>query len=137
VSGNIRVVINPAGVALLPRLPQVQAAAARLAGQIEARMKELCPVSPPGPLHRSGALRASISSSRRADGSWRIGPHRSYGRYVNEGTPPHIIRSHGRWPLRNRETGQVFGPIVHHPGTRAVHFIERAAQVIDGEDIRV
>jgi Bacteriophage HK97-gp10, putative tail-component len=33
------------------------------------------------------------------------------------GTRPHVIRSKGPWPLRNRRTGQVFGPVVHHPGT--------------------
>lgn len=40
-----------------------------------------------------------------------------YGLGVEVGTVAHIIRSHGPYPLRNRATGQVFGPVVHHPGT--------------------
>jgi hypothetical protein len=36
--------------------------------------------------------------------------------YIEYGTQPHTIRSHGPWPLRNRKTGQVFGHTVHHPG---------------------
>ncbi len=47
-------------------------------------------------------------------------------RETEYGSPPHIIRSHGDWPLRNRETGEVFGPIVHHPGTPAQPFLRPA-----------
>jgi hypothetical protein len=42
------------------------------------------------------------------------------------GTRPHIIRSHGPYPLRNRRTGQVFGPVVHHPGTQPRPFLRPA-----------
>lgn len=38
--------------------------------------------------------------------------------FVRDGTPSHPITSHGAWPLRNRETGQIFGRQVQHPGTR-------------------
>lgn len=43
--------------------------------------------------------------------------------FVEYGTRPHIIQSHGNYPLRNRKTGQVFGRLVHHPGTQAQPFI--------------
>ena len=46
-----------------------------------------------------------------------------YWSYVEYGTRPHIIRSHGDYPLRNRETGEVFGRVVRHPGTQAQPFI--------------
>lgn len=39
------------------------------------------------------------------------------GLFVEVGTRPHVIESHGDYPLRNRETGQVFGKRVNHPGT--------------------
>lgn len=42
------------------------------------------------------------------------------------GSRPHIIRSTGPWPLRNRETGEVFGPEVHHPGTPEQAFMRPA-----------
>lgn len=34
------------------------------------------------------------------------------------GTGPHVIRSHGDYPLRDKY-GRVFGKEVHHPGTAA------------------
>lgn len=51
--------------------------------------------------------------------------------FVNEGTRPHIIRSKGSWPLRNVSSGQVFGPVVHHPGTKANPFLTRAMEEVD------
>jgi len=89
------------------------------------------------PLQVSGRLRNSIYAERQSDESIIIGPHVSYALYVERDTRPHIIRSHGPWPLRNRATGQVFGPVVHHPGTRGQHFIERTAQSVDGKQIRI
>lgn len=41
------------------------------------------------------------------------------GLFIEVGTRPHVIESHGDYPLRNRETGQVFGRKVNHPGTEA------------------
>jgi hypothetical protein len=89
------------------------------------------------PLRPSGYLRNSVSAFRLPDGSIIIGPTAPYGRYVNNGTQPHEITSHGPWPLRNRGTGQVFGRHVHHPGTRATHFVERSAEVLRGARIHV
>lgn len=141
--------------------PNANAALARelylLAARIHLNMKRLCPVSPvvpvyarggrpvPGgrryagdfPLRPSGHLRQSIKRYRLGDGSWIIGPTADYAEYVNSGTVPHEIRSHGPWPLRNRATGQVFGRIVHHPGTRGVHFVERAVETLPHESIRI
>jgi len=45
---------------------------------------------------------------------------------VEYGTKPHIIRSHGDYALRNRETGQSFGRTVHHPGTEAQPYMRPA-----------
>ena len=46
--------------------------------------------------------------------------------FVNQGTPAHIIRSKGAWPLRNKAKGQVFGLVVHHPGQQPNPFLEQA-----------
>ncbi len=51
----------------------------------------------------------------------------NYAVHVEFGTTPHIITSKGPWPLRNKETGQVFGRIVFHPGTRAQPFLRPSA----------
>ena len=84
------------------------------------------------PLRPSGYLRNSITVRRSGPALIEVGPTADYGRYVNEGTRPHIIRSHGPWPLRNRATGQVFGQVVHHPGTHPTYFVQRAARELDG-----
>lgn len=46
--------------------------------------------------------------------------------FVLKGTKPHVIMSHGSWPLRNRRTGVVFGPRVSHPGYRGDNFLTQA-----------
>lgn len=40
------------------------------------------------------------------------------GLYTEVGTRPHVIESHGDYPLRGAN-GQVFGRRVNHPGTQA------------------
>lgn len=45
---------------------------------------------------------------------------------VEYGSDPHEIVSHGKWPLRNKETGQVFGRRVNHPGTPEQPFMRPA-----------
>lgn len=83
------------------------------------------------PLRPSGYLRNSIDAFP-SGGGFDVGPTADYGRYVNDGTRPHVIRSHGSWPLRNRATGQVFGRVVHHPGTSPTYFVQRAAADLNG-----
>lgn len=41
------------------------------------------------------------------------------------GSPPHVIRAHGRYSLHDDE-GNYFGPVVHHPGTPAQPFLRPA-----------
>jgi len=52
-------------------------------------------------------------------------PKASYAPYVEFGTAPHIIRAVNAKVLANAKTGQFFGPVVHHPGTKANPFLER------------
>jgi len=56
----------------------------------------------------------------------RIGSTLDRSVFTEMGTKPHIIRSHGNYPLRNKATGEVFGRVVHHPGTPAEPFMRRA-----------
>lgn len=129
---------------------QPQAALDVAAALVVNEMKRLCPVSKVQPVYAtrgatvaggrryagdfplrpSGYLRSSIRAIRMPDGSVRIGPTADYGRYVNDGTPPHGIDSTGTWPLRNRATGQVFGPHVNHPGTTATRFVQNSVLVL-------
>ena len=52
-------------------------------------------------------------------------PRASYAPYVEFGTGPHEIKAVNKKVLANTTTGQVFGPVVHHPGTKANPFLER------------
>ncbi len=75
-----------------------------------------------------GNLRQNIRSRMMNNFSGIIEARAPYSLFVHEGTRPHIIRSKGPWALRNKRTGQVFGRVVHHPGTTANKFFLRAVQ---------
>lgn len=129
---DVTIVWDDAAIAGLHNLPAVRAGMDRAAAAAVQTMKFLAPVSPVGPFHRSGTLRSSVRAVRMPNGDIHIGPTADYGRYVNDGTRPHLIAAHGPYSLHNRESGRYFGPIVHHPGTRAVHFIEHTAESFQG-----
>jgi hypothetical protein len=89
-----------------------------LSGAVLQEMKAMCPVSPvqpdyatkgrivPGgcrlagdfPLRSAGFLRSLCRRVREPDGGYVIGPTASYALYVNNGTQPHVITSHGPGP---------------------------------------
>ena len=52
-------------------------------------------------------------------------PKAAYAPYVEFGSRPHTITAVNKKVLANVRTGQVFGPVVHHPGTKANPFMER------------
>ena len=78
----------------------------------------------------TGGRFASLDSATVA--SVAITVNVPYASYVIRGTKPHIIRSLGPWPLRNRVTGQVFGPIVRHPGQKPNNFLAVALRSAGG-----
>lgn len=105
----------------------------REAERVTQEAKRLCPVSPVGASdHPSGQLRSSIG--------WTLGKHdrdlavevraeTDYALYVEVGTRPHTISSHGDYPLRDRK-GRVFGRTVKHPGTKAQPYLRPALDVL-------
>jgi hypothetical protein len=139
-----RTVVNHREIEALARSDDVTRWLMRCGERGVQEAKRLAPTSPAG--HDdpetgqhlpSGHLRSSIR--------WEIG-HDARGPYVDViadadealyvefGTAPHVIRSTGDWPLRNRRTGQVFGPEVHHPGTEAQPFLRPALDVMERTD---
>lgn len=94
------------------------------ARQVVARAKVLAPVD-------TGRLRASIRVERRSffglRQRWTVGSDVEYAPMVNDGTRPHIIRPRRAKALRFKVGGRtVFAKVVHHPGTRARPFLDRA-----------
>lgn len=105
------------------------------AGDIVQRGAEArAPVSDDGSgLNPPGHLKASIHvrpdhSKHHVD----VVADADYALYVELGTVPHVIRSHGNYPLRNQKTGQVFGREVQHPGTEAQPFLRPALDDLQG-----
>lgn len=94
------------------------------ARQIVARAKVLAPVD-------TGRLRASIRVERRSTFGlrqrWTVGSDVEYAPMVNDGTRPHIIRPRRAKALKFTVGGRtVYARVVHHPGTRANPFLDKA-----------
>lgn len=110
-------------------MAQIEARIGRLVGRVVDDVADdaerACPVD-------TGALQSTIRpehDGRALVGRVWVGSMArgvDYWASVEYGSRPHIIRSHGNYPLRNRETGQVFGRVVHHPGTPAQPFMRPA-----------
>jgi len=75
-----------------------------------------------------GNLRQNIRSKMSGRLAGMVEALAPYSIFVHEGTAPHIIRVKNKKTLANVRTGQFFGPIVHHPGTKRNPFFTRAIQ---------
>jgi hypothetical protein len=108
---------------------------------VERGQQRRIPVSRDGSHGRTaGYARDHIHVERGRDA---LGPFRDVGSDATSpsgypyplglelGTAPHVIRSHGPWPLRD-EHGNVFGREVKHPGTRPYPWCRAALQDIAG-----
>lgn len=115
---GVRVVINSSGIA------DLEALAARItrntAHDVAQDARRRVPVD-------TGELRSTIRTARVTPQHWRVWVGTEHWAPTEYGSSPHIIRSTGPWPLRNRETGETFGRIVRHPGTPAQPFMRPAA----------
>lgn len=104
--------------------------------QVVNRAKVLAPVD-------TGRLRASIEG--RLNRTWTlrpqftVGSNVEYAQMVHDGTRPHIIRPRNARALRFVVGGQVvYARVVHHPGTRARPFLDRALrEVTAGRGYRI
>lgn len=52
-------------------------------------------------------------------------PTAAYAPFVEFGTKPHVIKVVNKRVLANVKEGKIFGPLVHHPGTKPNQFMER------------
>ncbi|MFZ2152288.1 MAG: HK97-gp10 family putative phage morphogenesis protein [Minisyncoccia bacterium] len=75
-----------------------------------------------------GNLRQSIKSRMVSSLRGEVWPTALYALFVEAGTRPHIIRAVNKGGLANKRTGEFFGKVVHHPGTRANPFLKRAVE---------
>jgi hypothetical protein len=97
--------------------------------KVAQEAKRLCPVSPVGASdHPSGPLRSSIGWEPGEDTEGLyvdVGTDVDYALPVELGARPHVIESHGDYPLRDRK-GNVFGRKVQHPGNPPQPFLQPA-----------
>lgn len=109
----------------------------RVAPRVVNRAKVLAPVD-------TGRLRAAIGPPKYTR-TWTLRPKATievnveYAGYVHDGTRPHIIRPRNARALRFVIGGRVvFAKVVHHPGTRARPFLDRALhEVTRGRGYRI
>lgn len=92
------------------------------------RAKILAPVD-------TGRLRAAIKG--QPNRTWTLRPQFTitvdvdYASYVHDGTRPHVIRPRTAQVLRFVVDGRVvYARVVHHPGTRARPFLDRAVREV-------
>lgn len=109
----------------------------RVGPMVVNRAKILAPVD-------TGRLRASIGPPQYSR-TWTLRPQVTvsanvdYAQMVHDGTRPHIIRPRNAQVLRFLVNGRVqYARVVHHPGTRARPFLDRAVrEVTAGRGYRV
>lgn len=77
-----------------------------------------------------GNLRQSVRSHMNTKLSGEVNVNASYAVFVEGGTAPHLIRPVKAKALANIRTGQFFGKLVHHPGTKANPFLQRAIRIV-------
>ena len=97
----------------------------RTAYKIEGDAKRNAPVNKGT---GGGNLRQLISSRMTGKASAIIESKAKYSAYVDQGTRPHIIRIRNAKVLANRRTGQIFGKVVKHPGTKKQPYFTNAVQ---------
>lgn len=105
---------DPEGLKLLQH--RADSAVASVTRAVAADARRQCPIDQ-GDLLES--IHEDLSAGRVHVGTDHWAP-------TEYGSQPHLIRSHGPYPLRSRETGEVFGPVVMHPGTPAQPFMRPA-----------
>jgi hypothetical protein len=112
---------------------------------VAAGQKRRIPVSADGSNGRpAGYARDSIHVERGRDA---FGPYRDIGSDATTpdgypyplglelGTAPHVIESHGNYPLRDRH-GHIFGRVVDHPGTPPYPWCRAALADLAGREFR-
>ena len=109
-----KVVMSPIGVAQIHALSDEQRA--EITKDVANSARRRCPVD-------EGDLRDSIKAHPDR-GIVEVGT--DHWAPTEYGSKPHMIRSTGKWPLRNRETGETFGREVRHPGTPEQAFMRPA-----------
>lgn len=111
---------------------------------VERGQKARIPVSRDGSHGRQpGYTREHVHIERGRD---ERGPYRDVGSdatsptgapyplFLELGTRPHVIRSHGNYPLRDHD-GNVFGREVNHPGTRPYPWCRAALADLAGRTL--
>jgi hypothetical protein len=107
-----------------------------------AAMKETIPVSSDGSYGRPAGyarsrLRLLNSGIDPAGAFIDVGTDATtpdgtcYPAIVHYGAKPHVIESHGNYPLRDKH-GRVFGRRVMHPGSRPTYWATRATAALAG-----
>lgn len=141
---SVRVVLEPRFTlaALALSAPAMEAGAQIVADGQRRRI----PVSKDGSHGRpAGYAQSKIHVERGADPLgpyWDVGTGddalspdgTNYPLILELGSPPHVIESHGDYPLRDKH-GRIFGKRVNHPGTRPYPWLRASLADIAGRTL--
>lgn len=108
-------------------IAEMNKAVARSIGLLQNQTIKEAPVNKQA---MGGNLRQSVRSRMNTKISGEVEVEASYGIFVHEGTAPHLIRPVHAKALANVRTGQFFGKLVHHPGTKPNPFLKRAIEAV-------
>lgn len=95
-------------------------------GTIESQAKKEAPANKG--ISTGNTLRQNIKARMTSKLAGEVVAGRSYAIFVHEGTRAHTIVPVFKKVLANKRTGEIFGTLVHHPGTRPNPFFQRAIQ---------
>ena len=130
---SIRVTVSGSDRSVFRRFNWTEAAsswASAVGPAVQEALQRESPVAPVG----GGRLRDSIREDRHiSSGSAQLvfTTDAPYAGFVLGGTAPHVIRPKTARALRFQQGGQTrFARVVHHPGTRANPFPDRAVQAL-------
>lgn len=122
---NTEQIITALKLVPIKMISELDKAVKRIILRVEGDAKKFAPVQRKG----GGNLRQSIKSQVTGIARGMVAVGANYGIYVHEGTAPHIIRVSTKKGLANKRTGQFFGKVVRHPGTKANPFLQGAVSI--------
>lgn len=109
---------------------ELHVAVSRSVNVIERNVKREAPVNKQT---GGGSLRQSVKGEMIGYSRGRVEVGVKYAMAVEKGTKPHIIRAKNKKVLANKRAKQVFGKVVHHPGTKPNPFFERGVKNSQGD----
>lgn len=115
----------------------LDSAARKITGPRAAQVLAVAKSTAPDLGDAQSTLRYTVAGNMHQTMEARVGSNAQEVLYAEEGTPPHIIRPRGNYPLKFPGTNGFAGKtvrtsVVYHPGTKGTHFLRSAGRNVIG-----